>query len=288
MNNLVPKFADLSPLYQGNWVKRLGGSTGAYVFKTTDETKWIVKLGGKIRLKKNNGWTTNNWSAGAGEGQIAAEAAASDIYQITQTPVPLHRIDTFEALGKTQKALINQFIDGPLLKDVKATNKLLFNKSKSELSKDYAVDVLLANWDVLGALKGYDNIIVPSDGSPAVRIDNGSSFTFSGTGRAKIFDSEVDVESLKHGNPEIYGELSNDEIALQIREKILANRTMILEKTPDEFKDVMGSRIDTMGIWATKQQNRNLSKSKKNQAAGKRRKTRKAIKAIKAIKRSIY
>jgi len=278
MNDLVPKFSELSPLYQGNWVKRLGGSTGAYVFKTTDETKWIVKLGGKIRLKKNNGWTTNNWSEGAGIGQIVAEAAASDIYQVTGTPVPHHRLDTFEALGKTQKVLINQFIDGPLLKDVKAKNVPLFDKAKRDLSQGYAVDVLLANWDVLGALKGYDNIIVPSDGSPAVRIDNGSSFTFSGTGRAKNFNADVDVESLRQRNSEIYGSLTNTQIALQIRDKILPNISIILEKTPDEFREVMASRIDSMEAWSKKQQNRNLSNSKKNQAAGKRRRTRKAIK----------
>lgn len=215
-----PKYTNLT------YISGLSGSTGANLYKNTTDKKWVIK-----RSKKGEG----------GYEQVKIEAVANDIYQALGIPVPRHFID------EENKALVLEYIDGKLLKDASPEEE---KRAKDDLKKGFIVDALLANWDVIGLNK--DNIIIPNDGSPAVRIDNGGSLIFRAQGKKKPFGKKVtEIETMidKKISPQaakIFGDLTNSEIREQIRTIILPNYDLILSLTPDEIKDTMRARLDSL------------------------------------------
>jgi len=215
----TPKYTNLT------FTAKLSGSTGAELFKNKSDKKWVVKKASK----------------GGGFKQTEYEAAADDIYQLLGIPVPTHFLDY------DNKALILEYIEGLELGKVKK-DIVRFNKAKKELQKGFVVDALLANHDVIGL--NMDNILVPSDEGPAVRIDNGGSFTFRASGKTKNFGKvvvELDTMRNKNINPQaalIFGELSDTNIDTQIRELIIPNYDKILEKVPAEVWPNMVDRLN--------------------------------------------
>jgi hypothetical protein len=262
----VPHISELSPVLEGNSAiaKRLGGSTGAYLFRARDGRPWVVKLGGKVRWK--NGWAANAASSGAGKFQILAEAAALDIYSALDILVPAHRLDRIMFQDEEYPVLINEYIDAPLLGTV---SKKRFAEAVRELQAHYAADVLLANIDVLGSKRGYDNILVSEKGS--VRIDNGSSFEFSGTGKPKAFDARVDVESIKRHQMVVFGGLQTEEIVKQIHD-LAARVNRVLAVTPDRYKKLVGERMESMVRWAEEKENEKAKAKAKAKANTKTKK----------------
>ena len=139
-----------------------GGSTGAMIVEK-DGLKYVLKQEGKV----------------SGE-HIANEAAADKLYRSAGIRVPDCR--TYVVDGKTYK--LAQFIDGGQSLSAfmaKATNDEK-ERVRKELLKGYPIDVLLGNWDVVGA--DMDNILVDKEGH-AWRIDNGSTFNFRAQGAKK-------------------------------------------------------------------------------------------------------
>ena len=202
----------------------LSGTTGAKLYKNTTDKKWVIK-----KSEKGEG----------GFPQVQSESVANDIYQALGIPVPRHFLDI------PNKALILEYIDGKILA---AATELEREKAKKELQRGFIIDALLANWDVIG-LK-YDNIILPADGSPAVRIDNGGSLTFRAQGGPKYFGKTVS-EIDKMRNPSIapqaaaiFEDLTDANINKQIETIIVPNYELILSLTPDEFKPIMRARMD--------------------------------------------
>jgi hypothetical protein len=200
----APKFTNLS------FTAKLSGSTGAELFKNKSGKKWVVK---KATL-------------GGGFEQTRFEALADYIYYICNIPVPKHTLDL------PSKALILEYIEGDELGKIK-DDASQFEKAKAELQKGFIVDALLANRDVIGL--HMDNILVPSDGEPAVRIDNGGSFMFRASGKKKEFGkvvSELDTMRNKNINPSaaaIFGDITDSEIDRQIKKIIVPNYKDILE-----------------------------------------------------------
>jgi hypothetical protein len=126
-------------------------------------------------------------------------------------------------------------------------SKERFAEAVRELQAHYAADVLLANIDVLGSKRGYDNILVSEKGP--VRIDNGSSFEFSGTGKPKTFDARVDVESIKRHQMVVFGGLQTEEIVKQIHD-LAARADRVIAVAPDRYKKLVGERMESMVRWA--------------------------------------
>jgi hypothetical protein len=213
----VPKYSNIK------YLAPLKGSTGTELYQNNMHNKWVVKKALKA----------------GGFDQIISESAADDIYELLLVPVPKHKLD-YE-----NKALILQHIDGKLLQD---TNKEEFEKAKKELQQGFVVDALLANCDVIGLNK--DNIIIPSNNSPAVRIDNGGSLAFKATGGKKQFGTsviELDTMRNKKINPSaysIFGDLTDTDIDKQIKSLIIPNNMLILSLTPDNVKPIIKKRLD--------------------------------------------
>ena len=228
---IPPNFTNI----QNKKISNLAGSTGAELYKNSTDTKWVVKS-----AKKGKG----------GFEQVKIEALANDIYEAVGIPVPKHKLDV------ASKLLILEYIDGPTLKEInkaeipggESKGESKYEKAKAELQKGFIVDALIANWDVIGLHE--DNIIVPSNGTPAVRIDNGGTFMFKATGGKKPFGkfvTEIYTMRDKKNAPEaskIFGSLTDTDIDEQIKTLIVPNRQTILDITPLELKPVMEARLD--------------------------------------------
>ena len=215
----IPPFSNMTPN-----AKVLSGSTGAKLYKNTTDKKWVIK-----KSEKGEG----------GFPQVQSESVANDIYQALGIPVPRHFLDI------PNQALILEYIDGKSLADATPAER---TKAKKELQKGFIVDALLANWDVIGLLE--DNILLPADGSSAVRIDNGGSLTFRAQGGPKYFGKTVS-EIDKMRNPSIapraaaiFGDLTDTDINEQIKTIIVPNYELILSFTPKELKEIMRGRMD--------------------------------------------
>jgi len=215
----IPPFSNMTPN-----AKVLSGSTGAKLYKNTTDKKWVIK-----KSEKGKG----------GFPQVQSESIVDDIYQALGIPVPRHFLDI------ANKALILEYINGKSLADATIAER---TKAKKELQKGFIVDALLANWDVIGLLE--DNILLPADGSSAVRIDNGGSLTFRAQGGSKNFGKTV-TEIVKMRDPSIapraaaiFGDLTDTDINEQIETIIVPNYELILSFTPKELKEIMRGRMD--------------------------------------------
>ncbi len=202
----------------------LSGSTGANLYKNTTGKEWVIK-----KSKKGQG----------GFAQVKIEATANDIYQVLGVPVPKHILDV------ENKALILEYINGKTLNEATKEERA---KAKEELQKGFVVDALLANWDVIGLLE--DNILLPSDGSPAVRVDNGGSLTFRATGgKKKLSKAVTELDTMRNISiaPQAaayFGDLTDAEIDTQIKTIIVPKYEEILSLTPDDIKETMKARLD--------------------------------------------
>ena len=202
----------------------LSGSTGADLFKNKSDKKWVIK-----KSKKGAG----------GYAQVKNEAIVDDIYQALGIPVPKHKLD------EDNKALILEYIDGKLLQNATQSE---FEKAIKELQNGFVIDALLANWDVIGL--DYDNIILPSDGTSAVRIDNGGALTFRASGGKKEFGNittEIDSMrkySISPQSHSVFGDLTDADINEQIKTLVAPNYELILSLTPDDIKPNMKARMD--------------------------------------------
>ena len=214
----------------------LSGSTGAKLYKNkTTGKKWVVK-----QSEKGEG----------GAEQVVMESIVNDIYKALGIPVPKHklRIIPFPTINKPDTvitSLVLEHIDGKLLKEASYAE---YKKAKAELQKGFIVDALLANWDVIGL----ENIIIPNDGSAAVRIDNGGALIFRAHGAKKEFTDIVnEIDTMR--NPDIafdaypiFRDLTTKEINEQIETIIKPNQQKILDLTPDALKPTMAKRINNL------------------------------------------
>lgn len=214
----------IPPASELSRVKSLGGSTGAALMRDEAGNQYVVKSGNSPE-------------------HIRSEAAANSIYQAAGVRVPEFYLDEEDPSSPKQVA---RFVEAqPLAK----TSGSLREKAVAELQKGFAVDALLANWDVIGLEE--DNVLVASDGK-AYRADNGGSLRYRAQGAPKKFDREVgELDTLRNsdqGAP-IFGDLTDDQVASQIR-RVVARREPILRAAPEDLRAVISSRIDYMEEWA--------------------------------------
>ena len=231
------------------FIQKLAGSTQPKLYKNNSAKKWVIKRGSQL-----GGFT-----------QTKYESLANDIYDAVGVPVPYHILDT------SKEALILEFIDGKPLSEIKGTSQ--YDSMKKQLQAGFVVDALLANWDVIGLTM--DNILIPNDGSPPVRIDNGGTFMFRAQGGAKPFNKivmELDTMRSPSTAPQasqVFGAITNAEIDQQIKTLIIPNYDKILaivsEKAPKETYTLMKNRLDYLverTVWTNATQFKNTTNEK--------------------------
>jgi hypothetical protein len=202
-------------------LKMLGGSTGAALVEDDSGNRLVVKRG-------------------TSPDHIRSEAAANLIYRAAGVPVPASRLDETDDDDPMQ---FSEYVQGKILADVAGQAR---HEAIAEIQKGFAVDVLLANWDVVGLDE--DNIIVPESGPPT-RVDNGGSLTFRAQGKPKTFGTIVEeLDTLRENQP-IFRSLTDQQVSSQIKD-LAAIREKIVASSPAEYRDVVSQRLDYMEKWA--------------------------------------
>jgi len=208
-------------------VRDLGGSTGAKLVEDDLGNRFVMKRGASPEHLRSE--------CDADAAYIAAGVAVPEfrLYEDSGTPVKLSR---FIDEAKTLSALS---------KDERET---VYN----QLRKDFHVDVLLGNWDVLGL--GMDNVLVDKNGK-AWRIDNGGALGFRAQGEKK--DKEDweagwidDVWSMRNLHPDskkananlgsAFGSVPTVKLVKAIRDGKFEG---LLEKLPEKDKAIIRERI---------------------------------------------
>lgn len=213
----------------------IGGSTGAKLVKDANGNHFIMKYGNSAE-------------------HIVNEAHADAFYQAAGAKVPGFKLYTDDN-GKPVK-LASEIKDATNFKDWwgSATEEERDDMRKKIL-KDFAVDVLVGNWDFIGDWDS--NILVDSEGTPW-RIDNGCSFGFRGQGDRKT-DAEwngfVDDLFTMTGNSAAIGSSVNStiqkylgtvrplDVALEIASR---DWSQALDTLPEEERDVVERRLVEM------------------------------------------
>ena len=207
------------------FVENLGGTTGAKLYQTTDGQQYVVKQG-------------------ASPDHILAEYATNNIYAAAGVAVPAHALDDRDP---EQPKQVTQYVDGVSLGSLTGE---AFNAAVEDLQRNFVVDALVANWDVIGTES--DNVLMPSEGGEILRIDNGGSLTFRAQGGLKNFGSEVrELDSMRtsYQGRRIFGQLTNGAVAQQIND-LMPKREVILSATPVELRQTMSDRFDYLENWA--------------------------------------
>ena len=202
VNELFPN--DLSTL---KVIKKLGGSTGAQLVEDSRGNQYVMKKGSN---------TSNE--------HVKSEYLTNQLYDLLGLRVP--DFELYEENGEA--ILLSKFI--PMTRMPSA-------KDYDEMAKGFAVDALLANWDIYQN----DNCLIDSAGR-VIRVDNGGAMEYRAQGSKKTFGKSVtDFNSMLNYNPSVLGNLSLQDKVNQLDE--------LLKKRDDVIGFLVESNIDMVGIF---------------------------------------
>jgi hypothetical protein len=212
-------------------LQTLPGSTAPKLVQDTNGQKWVMKQGEHKQPQLKN------------------EADADAVYRSLGIHTPLGGLHTDATTGQVTK--FTQFIEGAKTlgeweKTATPSQRKALNQ---QLGKNFALDALLANWDVVGLSK--DNILVDANGI-AHRADNGGALLYRAQGSPKgsKFGPEVtELESMrsKSINPStasVYGHLKDSDIRKQM-EHLIENEDKIFAAISDyDTRNIIGQRLN--------------------------------------------
>lgn len=213
VNELFPQ--DLSTL---KFIKQLNGSTRPELVEDVNGNRFVKKQSGNTNA-----------------GHVKNEYMANQLYDLLGLNVP--DFELYEDNGK--QITLSKFI--PMTRNWSASDF-------KAMSKGFVADCLLANWDVFKN----DNILIGAGGK-VLRMDNGGSLFYRAQGALKNppFDSDVlqTFKSMNQYNPQIYAELTNNDILQQIND-IRAHKNDIIAFLNDSGEPVlakiMNERINNL------------------------------------------
>lgn len=206
----------------------LGGSTGAMLAHKGD-FPYVLK-------------------PGKTEGHAKNEYHANLLYKAAGVNIP-HGVLYKDENGK--EYLANIMFIGTSLGGVNAEVRA---KAIAKLQKDFAMDAILANWDVIGA--DMDNVMVAGDGELIKRIDNGGALSYRAQGGPKgsLWNGEAtELETMRKSdkNPStkaVFGPMTDQQVSDSI-DKALAKRDEVLvhakKHLNKEDYDILVQRFDS-------------------------------------------
>jgi hypothetical protein len=202
VNELFPN--DLSTL---KVIKKLGGSTGAQLVEDSRGNQYVMKKGSN---------TSNE--------HVKSEYMTNQLYDLLGLRVP--DFELYEENGEA--ILLSKFI--PMTRMPSA-------KDYDEMAKGFAVDALLANWDIYQN----DNCLIDSAGR-VIRVDNGGAMEYRAQGSKKTFGKSVtDFNSMLNYNPSVLGNLSLQDKVNQLDE--------LLKKRDDVIGFLVESNSNLVGVF---------------------------------------
>ena len=213
VNELFPQ--DLSTL---KFIKQLNGSTRPELVEDVNGNRFVKKQSGNTNA-----------------GHVKNEYMANQLYDLLGFNVP--DFELYDDNGK--QITLSKFI--PMTRNWSASDF-------KEMSKGFVADCLLANWDVFKN----DNILIGAGGK-ILRMDNGGSLFYRAQGDLKNPPFGGDVlqtfKSMNQYNPQIYAELTNNDILQQIND-IRAHKNDIIAFLNDSgepaLAKIMNERINNL------------------------------------------
>jgi len=217
INDLFPK--DISSL---KVVKPLSGSTGAQLVEDVDGNQYVMK-------KAGSGLLTND--------MVKNEYLANQLYDMLGVRVPDYELYNE---GGTN-ILLSRFIPG-----LTGVDQHSSQADRKAMAANAMCDVLMNNWDVFQN----DNTNKDAAGR-IIRVDNGGSLAMKAQGKPKPFNDDIEknYNDMVRYNQAIFGELSDDEIIVQIKDikKRKADVVNYLRLTgEDKLADIFEKRIDNL------------------------------------------
>ncbi len=189
--------------------RSLGGSSGVIAARYEGNLYAIKKARSAHGDPKKEAWYKE---------QLKEEYVADKVYEALGFAVPTSR------MYKDGAFKVSAFVQGEDLNSLDDDHRA---KTSAELKRGFALDALMANWDVIGLVE--DNIRLGEDGR-VYRLDNGGSFRFRAQGEPKgaSFGEKVgELNSLRVHN-KLYADITEQEITQQI-EALVQNREKILQ-----------------------------------------------------------
>jgi hypothetical protein len=251
LDQLLEAFAGWNPdLHPRDWLGRFrlvrslgGGGGGAYLVRSERSGKEYV-------AKRGNA-----------PGHVRSEYAANQIYEAGGVRVPKTRYEDGIQVGEFVKAReLNEYLERtPDGWRPKSYYEDEWRTIRGRIAEGFAMDALLANWDVLGPQM--NNVMIDRDLNP-VRVDQGGAMAYSGFGTPKPkWDPTVgEFETMR--NPErsvsvVFGALDDEDVREQIRklpEKKILARVDALVASGDLSADdaeTIRDRLAYMRKWAS-------------------------------------
>lgn len=193
------------------YIKFLGGTTGATLYRDNHSNKLIVEKKGNSRGQREN------------------EALTLRLYKAFRVPVP-------ELVGEDSEAIYTEYINGRSLEVAMSQGYITPKEAEEQLQKHFVVDALLANWDSTA-----EGNVIYKDGK-LYRVDLGGSMEYRAQGAKKndwsTLPAELDtMRSSSFPSHKYFGSISHDEIAKQLLE------FEKLFNTP-EVNDILSQRPD--------------------------------------------
>lgn len=210
-------------------LRLLGGSTGAELVEDDHGQRFVRKRGGA--------------AGGEAAEHVRSEAAADEAYRAMGVDVPACRL--YEREGKPPVKL-SRFIDGaqPLGAYLDAASPAERIRVTSEIQKDFDIDALFGNRDVVGASR--DNILIDKDSRPW-RIDNGASFGWRAQGARKNDWTRWPDELLTMPKADINkGVLDGVSLAETVIRSTARDYGAVIDVVPQRDRSVFRERIKEM------------------------------------------
>jgi hypothetical protein len=240
-------------------IAALGGTTGAYLAEDP-------ATGEKFVVKKGGGTDPAN--------HLREEFMTDAVYRLMGVPVPDGKLyETASGPVKVTRFLADSSSWGEYLSNASPAKA---QAARVALQKNFSVDALLGNWDVLGASN--DNVRVTKDGT-VYRIDNGGGLRYRAQGTLKTAeewnqgpqeiwsmrrqewmplpsDPSVSVKTIIPGNRDTFGKLSILDIAKQIKAipDSVFQAALNDSGVPPDVRAMLESRMDAMRVVADKAQ----------------------------------
>ena len=218
-------FPDQKNLSKLEFVRNLGGSTGAKLVRDPDTGKQYV-----LKTGKNTS-----------DDHLTNEFAADEAYRALGLNVPKGKLyDTGNG-----KVKLTEYIEGG-----RSLGQLSGKEREDaikEIRKGFATDAIMGNWDVVGAMQ--DNVLVDKNGK-VWRIDNGGALEFRAKGDKKEGDQwneyPTELWSMRRSSQgkEIFGDMDHDQIMSQIRNWKQSDIDSMVGKLPQSVQATMRRRIE--------------------------------------------
>lgn len=239
--------------------RRAWGASWSWVVENLDARRYVLRCG------HNFGHLREREAAERCYRALGVAVPPSAIYEPESGSAedPAHNLAVFvegRRLWQLEELYAHALIERDLQDMVPLTPPEQYQKRITKLHRavreSFAASALLADWDAAGFRR--DEVVLGT-GTKVWRVNCAGALRYRRVGVKKppgAFGPEVgELMSMRHNRfawARVFSELTDAEVARQIRDNILPAEDALLEAVPEELGEVMASRVCYMREWAAK------------------------------------